>query len=146
MKSNIALLVISSLLLLGFSLASLPGKADKNTIVVFVNKNIAVDALSIDEVKRLFLKERMTMKDGTTAVPVNAKIGSALRKVFGEKVLGMNPSDEARYWQVQKIRRGVLPATEFNNTQKAVFTLKGGIGYCFESDYIATINKVVLKL
>jgi hypothetical protein len=146
MKSVVTSLVITSLVMVGFAIVPMSGKTENNTLIVFVNKSVSISALSLDEVRRVFLKVRTTLKDGSRAVPVNAKAGSALRKAFVQKVLGMDELEETRYWQVQKIKRGVVPPSEFNNTQKAVYSLAGGIGYCFASDHISTVNKVVLRL
>ncbi len=146
MKTVISALFISSLLIISCFLVPCSGRADKETVVVFVNSNVAVSTLSVDEVKRIFLKVRSSLRDGTRAVPVNAKAGSALRKIFDEKVLGMSETEEIKYWQDAQIKKGITPPAEFSNTQRAVFSLGGGIGYCFESDHIATVNKVVLKL
>ena len=146
MKSLGTSVTITALLISAVLVAPASGNADKNTIVVFVNNSVSVNTLNISEIRRLFLKERTTMEDGSKAVPVNATAGSPLRKAFNDAVLGMTEADETRYWQEQKIKKGLTPPPEFNNTQKAVYSLKGGIGYCFESEHIPTVNKVVLKI
>jgi len=146
MKSAGISLILGVLLVFGIVLGPYSGNADEDTIVVFVHKGASVTNMTVAEIKRLFLKERMTLKDGTKAVPVNARSGSRLRQVFVRKVLGMDEAGEKIYWQEQKIKRGLTPPPEFNNTQKAVFSLKGGIGYCFKSEHIPNVNKMVLTL
>ena len=140
------LFIIIVILIAGYLVLPQSGSAEDDTLVVFVNRSANVDTLSSTEVRRLFLKEKTRYDDGSKAVPVHAKNGSALRKAFSKKVLDMNNIGEVRYWQKMMIQKGLTPPAEFSNTQKAVYSLKGGIGYCFKADYLPAINKIVMTI
>ena len=114
-------------------------------IYIIANNSFPSDALSPAEIKRIFLKEK-TRISGKAVVPVNAKKDSALRKAFANRVLGMSPSEELGYWQEQKVQSGKQPPAELGNTMRAVFALKTGISYCFESEYKPGAAKVLYKL
>ena len=58
--------------------------------------------LSKSAVREIFLKERLSLADGTKIVPVNSTLGTPLRKQFQERVLEMKEFVEARHWQKMK--------------------------------------------
>lgn len=115
-------------------------------ILIIANKGVATDAISIEEVKAIFLKQRNNYKSGGRATPINARKGSALRKAFQEKVLGMDGTQETQYWQEQKIKKGIGAPVELSNTVRAVFSMRGGISYCYRKSYKEGTSKVLLTL
>ena len=130
------------------TLAGLPstGRSDPDALVIIVQNGSAAFELNVNEVRRLFLKEKMRWNGGQKVFPIHAKPGSKARMLFQEKVLRMTQSEESAYWQNQKIKSGRTPPPEFNDIQKAVFSLKGSIGYCLYSEYKSGTSKIVLKL
>ena len=120
-------LVLSTVALYAASylLAPSQGNADNDPLLIIANKSVAQNTITQEEVRFIFLKERANWSGGGKAVPVNAKSGTARRKAFQSKVLGMDASEETAYWQKQKITRGATPPPEFADVQKAIFSLKG---------------------
>jgi hypothetical protein len=120
--------------------------ADDDALLIIANKAVPENSISVAEVQRIFLKMRSSWPSGGKVIPVNAKPDTPERRAFQEKVLGMDANAELSYWQEQKVKRGATPPPEFSNAQRAVFSLKGGIGYCLKSSYYAGTTKILLKL
>ena len=146
MKSFAVALSIS-LFLSGFvMLKSSRGVASNDPLLIIANKAVPQNSITAAEAKQIFLKQRDHWKGGGKIVPMNTKPGTAERKAFQSKVLGMDDTAEKSYWQEQKVKKGLSPPPEFSNVQKAVFSLKGGIGYCFKSQFKVGTNKILLTL
>ena len=116
-----------------------------NDIMVIANKSIRATEISADELKAIFLKKKESFAGGKV-VPINSKAGSPLRKAFQKRVVEMDGSAEASYWEEQKIKSGRTPPAEFSGTLKAVFSVKGSIGYCHRSEYREGVVNVLLVL
>ncbi len=136
--------VLAALVFLGAASAASPARAEEaEELAVFVNKKVQVDALSIAEIKGIFLKQRTTWEKGRTIVCVNANEEARARAAFRSKVLEMSYEDEQEYWRNQKMRGGTSEPATFSNTVKAVFSLPGGISYAFKKDVPADVVKVI---
>ena len=120
--------------------------SEPDSIVIIVNNSVGVTSLSEAEVRRFFLKEKERWGNGDKVFPLNAKPGAKVRALFQQKVLKMTATEEQAYWQDQKIKLGKTPPPEFINIPKAVFSLKGSIGYCLRSEHKAGTSKIVLTL
>ncbi|MCP4675326.1 MAG: hypothetical protein GY854_07435 [Deltaproteobacteria bacterium] len=124
-----------------------PARAESpGDILIVANKGVAVDSVSVDELKAFFFKQRTSWKKGGKVVPVHAKEGSSLREAFLAKVLSMQLTQEIAFWQEQKIRKGISAPPEFSNTLKAVFKIKGSLSYVFRKDFKEGVVKVILVL
>jgi len=135
-------------LLLATMLLSLPAaSADSpNDILVVANKTVKVDAVSVAELKAIFLKKKVRWKTGLKAVPINAKDGTELKKEFLKRVFDMDQDLERSYWQDQKIRTGLVPPVTFRQLLKAVFNIRGSVSYVFRSQYREGVVKILLVL
>ncbi|MBN2526096.1 MAG: hypothetical protein JXR76_06860 [Deltaproteobacteria bacterium] len=143
LKSKKIVVMFTAFLLL-FSLV--PAQAEStDDLVVIANKRFSADNLSLTEVKRIFKKE-ITNFHGTRVKPIHARDGNALRQQFVNKVLGMNPSAEKKYWQEMMVKKGMNPPSELTNTVRGVFSTPGAISYCFRKDFNPTTSKIVLSL
>jgi hypothetical protein len=58
----------------------------------------------------------------------------------------MTLKQEESYWNDARIRKGVSMPAEFSAIQKAVFKIKGAIGYLYRSDYKKGVTKIVLVI
>jgi len=127
----------------------LPGSAiadNPNDILVIANTNIEDKSLSIYELKDFFLKRRTNWESGDKAIPLNAPEGSELREDFRSRVLNLSASEEQSYWQERIVKSGVSGPAEFSNPLKAVFRLKGSLGYVYRSQYREGVVKVLLVI
>lgn len=115
-------------------------------ILIVSNKSVDQKSISLAEVRSIFLKEKTRWKDGQKIIVLNAKRGSPLRKAFQDRLLSMEPEEEYAYWEEQKIRRQLSAPTEFANLLKAVFKLKGAIGYVYRHQYKEGVANVLMVL
>ena len=125
--------------------AGTPFAEGPNDIMIIANKSVAASKISADELKAIFLRKKESFA-GSKVVPINAKAGSPLRRAFQKRVVEMDGNNEASYWEQQKIKTGLTPPSEFAGTVKAVFSVKGSVGYCFRSEYKEGVVKVLLVL
>ncbi len=119
---------------------------DPNDILVVINKKVKHPKMSPAEIKNIFLKLTTRWKDGNKIVPINAKQGTPLRQEFLKAVINMTEAREKDYWHDRKIRVGASKPPEFSHTQKAVFKLKGAIGYVYRSEHKDGVTNVILVI
>ena len=133
-------------LILGIFTVPLSGHSDPEQLVIIVNKQTPIHHITIAELKRLFLKQRQNWADGSRVLPINGKNDAKARSLFRARVLDMSETEEETYWQKQKVKKGRLPPPEFRNIQKAIFSLKGSIGYCLQSEHNPGTSRAILVL
>ncbi len=139
------LLAVTALILL--LARSGPAVAENgNDILIVANLSLGTENISVDELRDLFLKKRRHHSDGKKAIPVHQPESSAIRQAFNARVLEMSVAQEERYWQKEKIRSGKTPPPAFGNTLRAVFSMKGAIGYVYRAQYKQGVAKVVLEI
>ncbi len=132
-RRNFLTAFIASLSLLSTAFVSVPVGAGepKVRLAVVVAKDSPVTDISIYELKRLYLGERINAA-GKRLVPFNLAPLSRERSGFDKTVLGMSPDALARYWVDRKIRgesgppKTVEPADVL---QRVVVKLDGAVGY-----------------
>ncbi len=141
-----ALLLISCVALsLSMIFAPFPAAAESpDDLLIIANSSARAGSISKAEVRELFLKTRSSFR-GSKTIPINAAMGSKLRKTFVQKVLGMSPAEEKQYWEKQKIMGGITPPASFSNTVRAVFKLRSGLSYVFRKDY-KNVGKILLVI
>lgn len=115
-------------------------------LLVVVNKQVPIDSVSMAEVRRFFMRKKTSWNHGQKVVPINPQDGSQAKRFFLERVLQMTSVEEKRYWENEKVRKGITPPVVFNNSLKAVFKLTGGISYVLRKNYIDGVVKVVLVI
>ncbi len=58
-------------------------------------------------------------------------------------LLMITKAEEDNYWEDQKIRNNMEEPPKFRNVLKAVFHLKGSIGYVYRKDYKEGVVKIL---
>lgn len=135
------------LVLLGILLLPIRAVAENaEDILIIANKAVAAKAITLNELKSIFLGRKAGLGREGKVAPIHAKEGSKLRVDFQQRVLGMQPEEEKMYWEDQKIRTGAVKPTEFTRPLKAVFSLKRGVGYVFRKDFQEGVVQVLLVL
>lgn len=116
-------------------------------ILVIANGTVPIESLGVDELREIFLKRRLYWDSSLRIVPINANEGTAIRDEFRKLVLSMSEAEEGRFWQDHKIRTGTTKPTEFSTVLKAVFKLKGSVGYVYRKDFRKSLTSLkVLKV
>ena len=139
--------VIAVLIAVAFSLFGFYAQAQSENprdILVIANERVKSTAIGEDDLRDIFLKRRLDWPSGGRAVPFNAPLGTELRNDFRSRILGMTESEEVQYWQARKIRAGVTPPPEMNDTRKAVFRLRGAVSYIYRDQYKEGVAKILL--
>jgi hypothetical protein len=132
---------LGSLLLPRFAAAD-----DPDDILIIANPSAQASGISLDDIRSIFLKKRANWPRGGNAVPINARKGSALRGEFVQRVLNMTLAEESNYWKDEQIKSGLTEPAEFSNVLKAVFKLRGSIGYVYRSEYREGVAKILYVL
>ena len=114
--------------------------------MVVVNQKNSKQSLDISEVRDIFLKKRTHFSGGMKTTPINAPNNSDLRNAFRKKVLDMTSDKKKKYWEDKKIKEGVMKPVSLSNALRAVFELKGAIGYLYRKDYKPGVVKIVLTI
>ncbi len=142
MMGTASLLVVISVL----SFSETVRGENPEDILIVANSSVPVNSINIDELEDIYLKKRTNWSAGGRVVPVHSPKSSALRREFLKRVLGMSFEQEQMHWKEQKIRHGQSGPPEFKKTLKAVFHLKGSVGYIYRSQYIEGVSKILLVL
>jgi hypothetical protein len=133
--------------LLVLALASLTPNlraGQNNRLAVVVAKGSQVSALSLHEVKRLYLGERVSVR-GSKLVPLAQQPRSADRVAFERAALGMTPEQVDRYWIDRRIRGHRGPPKSIDSPellQRVVAHIRGAVGYV-RADHVRSDVKVV---
>ena len=117
-------------------------------ISVVVHPSSSVQALSADEVSRLFLGKAKSFPGGAQAVPVNQDEGNPARAKFNETVCKKNASQYKAYWsQLVFTGKGTPPkdAGDDAAVKALVAANPNMVGYIDSAAVDASV-KVVFKL
>src|SRR5229473_2368501 len=124
MKALTALLVVATLLLVAAH--ALAGEAK-----VIANSTVKANAISVDELKRVFLLQTNSLKDGTPVEPVLRKSGEA-HKAFLKNFLDINDEALQAYYRTLVFTgRGSMPRALGSDEECVAYIAKtkGAIGY-----------------
>jgi len=139
---KIAVFLFSSVLV--FSVLEQRASAEHpEDILVVANKTVPVDTITLPDLKQIFLKQRRQWAGSRKVVPINVKANDELRHRFRQALLKITKAEEDNYWEDQKIRNGLKEPPVFSNVLKAVFHLKGSIGYVYRKDFKEGVVKIL---
>jgi TonB family protein len=125
MNQRRLLLVVAFLLSLGI------GRAAAGNIKVIANSNVKASAISLSELKSIFLEERSSFSDGTHVEPVLQKSGPAHETFLGEYVGRGNEELENYYRSLVFTGRGSMPKVLGSDPEVVAYVArtKGAVGY-----------------
>jgi hypothetical protein len=127
---------LASSLLAGSSVGLLQA-APNNALAVVVAKDSSLRAISLRDLRRLYLGEEIEAPDGKRLIPLNHERNAGERVAFDEKVLGMGPDEVGRYWIDRKIRGQAGPPRTVNPLERlraAIKRVDGTITYLRAGD------------
>lgn len=123
LKSKLCLAIAG--LLLNVSLAA----AD---VLVIVNSGNPLQAMTLDEINRIFLKKTKRFENGVNAEPIALAEGTKQRAAFNQNILQRDEQQLKYYWSRKMFSGGDRPpptvASE-NDVITVVAEKPGGIGY-----------------
>ncbi len=121
------------------SSAGLLQAASPEQLVIVVSKNSKMRTISFQDLKRLYMGDRLSGPNGERLLPLNQPNGSSARTDFEHKVLGMDPDEVGRYWIDRKIRgqsgppRAVSP---IDRLKAAIKQVDGTLTYLHSNDVV----------
>jgi TonB family protein len=125
MKCRKLLIVAAGLAIL----ASTNSLADN--IKVIANSSVRAETISEDELKRIYLEERISLADGTHVEPVLKRDG-AVHEAFLQKYLGVTEDDLRIYYRTLLFTgRGSMPKVLESDAEVVAYVARtrGAIGY-----------------
>jgi len=117
-------------------------------VAVVVHPSAAFDALSEEDVGRLFLGKSKAFPNGESAIPVNQNEGATARDAFNEAIVKKNASQYKAYWsQLVFTGKGTPPKDvgSDSDVKKLVSANPNMIGY-LDAGQVDGSVKVVYKV
>ncbi|MGP4845079.1 phosphate ABC transporter substrate-binding protein [Marinobacter sp. 1Y8] len=115
--------------------------------VVIIGHPGGPDAISLDQVRNIYLNRSKEMPDGERATPFELPEGNATRDAFHSAVTGRSNAQLKAFWSQQVFTGKGQPPQEVNDaaTMKAsVSSTLGSVGY-IDSTQVDDSVKVILK-
>jgi hypothetical protein len=148
-KIGISMRIVLGVAAMAVSIAVPPpilGAESPNDILIIANRTASEKAISVVDLRAIFLKKRLGWPAGGKAIPIHVKGNPTLKQRFLEIVTDMTEEEEKHYWQKQKVRKGIPPPPEFQDVLKAVFSVKNSVSYIYRHQYHEDVVKVLLVL
>lgn len=128
-------------------LAALPASALADLYIV-VNADNSIDALSVDQVERIFMLKTRRFENDVNIEPLAQPEGSRARDIFNSKVLKRNEQQLKYYWSRKMFSGGDRPppiASGDSEIIEIIADKPGGIGYMLKPPKNEKV-KVVLTI
>ena len=114
-------------------------------LVIIVNNETVLDAVSIQELSALYLGESTGIR-GLNLKPVGYASGNALRAFFDARVLKMTSEQFAEHWRTKRFLGGLQkPPTNFKSilaVKRFVAEERTAVGYVSFADVDASVRMV----
>ncbi|MBJ7540023.1 hypothetical protein [Marinomonas transparens] len=139
-------MALIKLISLSLLLLSLPGYAEE--LVVVVNKDNAISALSKQEVIDIYMGRYVTFPDGKNAKPLDLPARSSLKNEFYLKLVNQNERKINAYWARLLFSGRAKPPVSMTSVNEVLGHLRVSeftLAYIPESELIDAV-KVVYRL
>lgn len=118
-------------------------------IAVIVNKSSPYDALTIGQLKDIYLLEMNKWPNKKNIVPLNRVAGADIRIRFFENLLREHPGRVNKYYDELTYRNGVkkppLIQNSGNAVKKFIAHVPNAIGYIYASEVDESVKVVTLQ-
>ena len=117
-------------------------------LVIIVNTENSVSALSPQEVRKYMLKEAISWPNGKKVRSVDRKGSPPQRKTYLKGVVNMNPDQLEKYWVGLRYKNGVPLPPKLGSDQQVieyVQSFAGAVGYV-NSSSISTDQQSSIKI
>ena len=129
------------------ALGSTAPAAQAQEFVVIVNKANPTKALSITELRRIFMKQSRMWPHADAIVPVDWDAGSPIRQAFSERIMKRSVREMAEFWVQETVTRGGSPPSTQRSARailRFVASVPGAISYVAPGDEDDSV--VVIKV
>jgi len=100
--------------------------------VVVVNKENPIKSISLNDLRRIFMKQMRMWPHGESIVPVDWDATSEIRQEFSRRILGRSVREMAEYWVQQSIAQGLSPPSTQRSARavlRFVASVPGAVSY-----------------
>jgi ABC-type phosphate transport system substrate-binding protein len=125
--------------------ATATSKPQPGKLVVVVSKENPVDSLSMDELRRIFLRQVTNWKDGEAVSVFERPSDSPIGREFSQRVLKKTAEELKTYWMELQVTRGMKPPKVLrsaNMVKEYLQRVRGGIGYIHENEVDESVKVV----
>ena len=108
-----------------------PLHAEEKMAIIVSETTSSKDALSTEDLARIYRRKKLFWANGTPIVPLNLPVTHALRRTFSRTVLSELPEEMDAYWSAQYFH-GISPPYVLASEEAVVefvATTPGAIGY-----------------
>jgi hypothetical protein len=138
--------VATHLITLGALLAVLAASAaaEDHALAVITHPSRPI-ALTTNDLRRFFLKQRRFWPDGSPVIPINRSAATPARTTFDESVFGAEVSSLAAYWN-QRYFEGLFPPLTLDSAeavQRYVAARPNAVGYVDAASVDASVHVAV---
>lgn len=126
MRVRAAALAFSLLMLTMIPAAQAP------PLVIVINTANPAQALTVAELRRMFMKQSRLWPHGESVVPVDWDATSPVRQEFSRRILGRTVREMAEFWVQQSITQGIAPPSTLRSglaISRFVASVPGAISY-----------------
>ena len=142
MKQRLVLPGISALMLVA-AVSCLAGE-----VKVIANTSVREDTISAGELKRVFLKESISLADGSHVEPVIEKDG-AVHEAFLQQYLGMSNDDLQTYYRTLLFTgKGAMPKAFASDAEVVAYVARtrGAVGYVSDAANVKGVKTITVVL
>ena len=107
-------------------------RASAQDVMVIVNDAAPVQSLSMEEVGKVFQKQRLRWPNGLTVEPVDLAEGHAVRDRFSRMVFAKTTAQVKAWWQTQLFDGRTVPPVELASEDEVINYVRlhaGAIAY-----------------
>ena len=117
-------------------------------LVLVANKSVSESNLSKQDLRRIFLGEMQSWKNGDKLIAINLPANNPLRQSFQNKVLGITVEELQKFWSDEQIKGNIVKPPVNQSSTKAVklFVSKipGAVGYIPASEVDDTVKIITV--
>ncbi len=116
------------------AITSAPPVIAEESLAVITQPSGPVKKLSVDEIKRVYLRKSLLNAEGIRWIPLNLPMAHELRQRFSQALFKTAPEEQEQYWNEQYFQ-GITPP-EVLSSEEAVIRFiaitPGAIGYIYK--------------
>lgn len=115
--------------------------------VIVVNPSNPSEAITVVELRHIFMKQTRMWPHGEAMVPVDWVAESDVRKAFSERILNRSVREMAEFWVQQTVTRGLTPPPTQRSARavrRFVASVRGAISYLPPDDVDDTVKVIRL--
>ena len=140
--------IIKIIFALSVLFASWPHQAIGADIVVIAHRDYPSDALSLQDLKKIYLGEKQY--EGSLKIsPIDQRDMNPIKPIFVKKVLDTELKKYKGYWLIRVFKEGIIPPAIKGSSEgivETILTKRGSVGYVWASEARGKDVKILLTI